>query len=267
MCKMFQGFRLSVSVMSLPSHSPYPRPGQAPHIEMTPVISRLVLWSLHFKSYLFFFFKINFLLFIYLIYFWLCRVLVAAYRLFVVVCGLLSSCGVRVFSSLVVVRRLQGTWPLQLWCTGSRAHGLCSWQHTDSSCGAWAQLPRGMWDLSSLTRDRTSVPCIVRQILCHWTTKEVPRVIFLYTVLLMLLILALILPLNWPLILLDLVICHAFFFFNPFKHGPGGNSSESTISLFVVFLEKNGSFHMVHGFQECQSNCTDLGIQAADLCI
>ena len=30
-----------------------------------------------------------------------------------------------------------------------------------------------MWDLSSLTRDRTRVPCIGRQILNHWTTREV----------------------------------------------------------------------------------------------
>ena len=31
-----------------------------------------------------------------------------------------------------------------------------------------------MWDLSSLTGDRTCVPCIGRQILSHWTTREVP---------------------------------------------------------------------------------------------
>ena len=35
-----------------------------------------------------------------------------------------------------------------------------------------------MWDLSSLTRDWTHVPCIARQILNHWTTREVPRVFF-----------------------------------------------------------------------------------------
>ena len=33
----------------------------------------------------------------------------------------------------------------------------------------------GMWDLSSLTRDRTHVPCIARQILNLWTIKEVPK--------------------------------------------------------------------------------------------
>ena len=36
-----------------------------------------------------------------------------------------------------------------------------------------------MWDLSSLTRDRTHVPCIVRRILCHWTMREVSNVPFL----------------------------------------------------------------------------------------
>ena len=30
----------------------------------------------------------------------------------------------------------------------------------------------GMWDLSSLTRDQTYVPCIGRQILNYWTTKK-----------------------------------------------------------------------------------------------
>ena len=34
--------------------------------------------------------------------------------------------------------------------------------------------PRGMWDLSSLTRDRTCTPCIGRWSLNHWTTREVP---------------------------------------------------------------------------------------------
>ena len=31
-----------------------------------------------------------------------------------------------------------------------------------------------MWDLNSLTRDRTCSPCIRRQILNHWTTSKVP---------------------------------------------------------------------------------------------
>ena len=41
-----------------------------------------------------------------------------------------------------------------------------------------------MWDLSSLTRDRTHIPCIVRQILYHWTIREVPgrRILFFWFV-------------------------------------------------------------------------------------
>ena len=38
----------------------------------------------------------------------------------------------------------------------------------------WFLWPRGMWDLSSLTRDPTHTPCIGRQSLNHWTTREVP---------------------------------------------------------------------------------------------
>ena len=34
-----------------------------------------------------------------------------------------------------------------------------------------------MWDLSSLTKDQTHVPCIGRWILYPWTTREVPKVI------------------------------------------------------------------------------------------
>ena len=56
-----------------------------------------------------------------------------------------------------------------------------------SSCGVWApessgsvvvvhrlSYPHSMWDLSSLTRDWACVPCIARQILNHWTIREVP---------------------------------------------------------------------------------------------
>ena len=34
--------------------------------------------------------------------------------------------------------------------------------------------PRGMWDLSSLTRDWTHTPCVGRGSPNHWTTGEVP---------------------------------------------------------------------------------------------
>ena len=35
--------------------------------------------------------------------------------------------------------------------------------------------PRGMWDLTSPTRDRTLTPCIGRLSLNHWTAREVPE--------------------------------------------------------------------------------------------
>ena len=34
--------------------------------------------------------------------------------------------------------------------------------------------PRGMWDLSSPTRNQTLTPCIERRSLNHWTAREVP---------------------------------------------------------------------------------------------
>ena len=36
----------------------------------------------------------------------------------------------------------------------------------------------GMWDLSSLTRNRTHTPCIGRWNLNHWTTRELPHTPF-----------------------------------------------------------------------------------------
>ena len=41
-----------------------------------------------------------------------------------------------------------------------------------STGGTWAQLPRGMWDINSWTRDWTLVSCIGRQILHHWATRS-----------------------------------------------------------------------------------------------
>ena len=36
-----------------------------------------------------------------------------------------------------------------------------------------------MWDLSSLTKDWTHVPCIAKWILNHWTTSDVPGLYYL----------------------------------------------------------------------------------------
>ena len=66
---------------------------------------------------------------------------------FVVVLGLLSSCNYGLHSC--------STWALQLW----------------RGCS--------IWDLSSPTRDQTHVPCTGRQILNHWTTREVPLILLL----------------------------------------------------------------------------------------
>ena len=38
--------------------------------------------------------------------------------------------------------------------------------------GFW---PQGMWDVSSLTRDRTRTTCLGRQSPNHWTAREVPH--------------------------------------------------------------------------------------------
>ena len=42
-----------------------------------------------------------------------------------------------------------------------------------SNCGTRASLPQGVWDFNSLTRDQTHITCIGKQILNHWTTREV----------------------------------------------------------------------------------------------
>ena len=43
-----------------------------------------------------------------------------------------------------------------------------------SGCGAWSYWLHSTWDPRSPSRDQTCIPCIGRQILNHWTTKEVP---------------------------------------------------------------------------------------------
>ena len=57
----------------------------------------------------------------------------------------------------------------QLWRVGSFVMGC----RLLSSCSTQAQLLHSMWNLSSPTRDQTCIPCIRRQILNHWTTREV----------------------------------------------------------------------------------------------
>ena len=47
--------------------------------------------------------------------------------------------------------------------------------------GAQVYLSHSTWDLSSQIRDRTLVLCIGKQILHHWTTREVPGQNFRFT--------------------------------------------------------------------------------------
>ena len=57
------------------------------------------------------------------------------------------------------------------------AHGLSiEVQGLLSCCRTWTQqLQHSMLDLTSPTRNQTLVPCIGRQILNYWTTREVPH--------------------------------------------------------------------------------------------
>ena len=84
---------------------------------------------------------------------WLPWVIAAASMIFIVSCEIFC----------------YGTQTVWLWHTGPRDAG---------SCGTQAELLSGMWDLGSLIRDRTHVPCIARQIPNHWTTRDVPWWVF-----------------------------------------------------------------------------------------
>ena len=91
---------------------------------------------------------------------------------FIAACGLSLVAMSRNYSSLQCMG-VSLWWLLLLQSTGSRCMGFCN-------CGAWAQLLRCINLValrhvgSSWTRDQTCVPCIGRQILNHWTIREVP---------------------------------------------------------------------------------------------
>ena len=71
---------------------------------------------------------------------------------------------------------------------GLRCCGSWTPEHRPSSCSAWAQLLRGMWDPCG-TRAWTHIPCIGKQIFNHCATRETHespqllRRIFLKTIL------------------------------------------------------------------------------------
>ena len=71
----------------------------------------------------------------------------------------------------------------KLPCRGPRTSLVVPWGlQSCMGCGlqalprvaVWGLLSRNMWDLSSPTRGWTHVPCIGKQILNPWTTREVP---------------------------------------------------------------------------------------------
>ena len=68
--------------------------------------------------------------------------------------------------ALAVACGLQSTQAQQLWHMGLVAPRRVG-----------CQFPHGVWDLSSLTRDQTCVPCTGRQIFNHWTTRKSSRLV------------------------------------------------------------------------------------------
>ena len=98
-------------------------------------------------------------------YFWLHWVFMAVLRLSLVeVRRLLIE-----VAPLAAELRLQGTRAQQLWLTGSGVWAQYLW------CMGLVLLPHVQY---SQTRDQTCFPCLGRQILSHWTTKEVQPLFF-----------------------------------------------------------------------------------------
>ena len=58
-------------------------------------------------------------------------------------------------------------------------YGFSVWVFCLFVCFCVFFLPQGMWGLSSRTRDQACTPCIGKQSLLHWTTREVPSFWFL----------------------------------------------------------------------------------------
>ena len=142
--------------------------------------------------------------------------------LFVAECGLLIA-----GASLVAERGLQARWLQQL-------------QHVDSvvavcglsSCGAGAQLLRGMWDLPG--RARTRVPCIGRWILNHCAIREVPHLLFVF------LIKGVMVINNFIMTSSFLTFVHQeafqFFFFSLLSVNPVNQWPETTDPFFSVYV-------------------------------
>ena len=82
------------------------------------------------------------------------------------------------FICLAVSSLSSGTGDLSQWCTDSLVVA-----HVGSAVVTWAWLLHVMWDLSSLTRYQTCVPCIVGWILNHWNHERNPQLLILVIVL------------------------------------------------------------------------------------
>ena len=107
-----------------------------------------LLYSVGLSYGYYFLFKIYYII---IIIIWLCWLFVAVHGLSLVAVsggysvaahGLLIA-----VASLVVEHRLQGVWTSVVVTRGLSSCGLRALEHRLSSCGAWAQLRRGMWDL------------------------------------------------------------------------------------------------------------------------
>ena len=63
----------------------------------------------------------------------------------------------------------------QTYCNSFSCCRALALEHRLSSSGMWTSLLQGMWapPRPKITMDPTCVPCIDRQILNHWTTREV----------------------------------------------------------------------------------------------
>ena len=116
-------------------------------------------------------------LFIYLIYIWLHRVLVAAYgrSLEVMSGGYSLAVGHGLLIALFLLLQSTGSGTQDSGAVAQRLISCGSWalEHRLSRCGAQALV--ALWHVeSSQIRDQTRVPCTGRWIFIHCATREVP---------------------------------------------------------------------------------------------
>ena len=128
------------------------------HSTLNPGSCQAVLCSSDI-CHIFFFFKKGFT--ILFTCFWLCGVSTAAW--------LFSSCA---GATLAAVRGFLLAEASPFTDTGFSVCGSLALEHRLSTCGASQHAG------SSQTEDCTPVSCLVRQMLCHWVTRETPKFFF-----------------------------------------------------------------------------------------